>query len=150
MKKITKSILTLLLLFTLPSNSVSAKNYDFARNQQELDLLYAIVMIESGTVEEGNQAVASTILNRVNDDRFPNTITDVITQPYQFSSYGHDVSWQYMNGNVPQSVKDNVDLVLKNGPIHNLHFFWAEWYYNQSGRWDAEAVNYGGNVFFEF
>ena len=122
----------------------------YPRSNEELELLYAIVMVESGTVPEGNQAVTSVILNRVKDDRFPDTITEVITQRGQFASYGHPISWQYMNGNVPQSVKDNVDFVLENGSIISQKFFWADWYYNQSGRWDSEAVNIGGNVFFEF
>ena len=114
----------------------------------ELDLLYAVVMQESGVNTSGNRAVTSTILNRVNSSRFPNTITEVLYQPGQFASLtGDGLAKQYLNGKAPQSVKDNVNAVLASGPVHNYLFFWADWYYaiHNTGQ---SGVNYGGNVFF--
>lgn len=122
----------------------------YVNSQDELNLLYAIVMLESGNVPVGNRAVASTIINRVNSEEFPDTVTEVVAQPGQFESYGHELSWQYMNGNVPQSVKDNVNYILENGATHSFKFFWADWYYYQSGRYDADAMNLGGNIFFNY
>ena len=114
----------------------------------ELDLLYAVVMQESGVNTAGNRAVTSTILNRVNSSRFPNTITEVLYQPGQFASLtGDGLAKQYLNGKAPQSVKDNVNAVLSSGSDHNYLFFWADWYYaiHNTGQY---GVNYGGNVFF--
>lgn len=114
----------------------------------ELDLLYAVVMQESGVNTTGNRAVTSTILNRVNSSRFPNTLTEVLYQPGQFASLtGDGLAKKYLNGKAPQSVKDNVNDVLAIGPVHNYLFFWADWYYaiHNTGQY---GVNYGGNVFF--
>ena len=52
----------------------------------ELELLAMLVRAESGNQpSEGKQAVAGVVLNRVDDPRFPNTITEVIYQKNQFS-----------------------------------------------------------------
>ena len=41
-----------------------------------------------GEPREGQIAVASVVLNRVEDPRFPNTVCGVVKQPKQFSWYG--------------------------------------------------------------
>ena len=52
----------------------------------ELELLAMLVRAEAGSqCAEGKQAVAGVVLNRVDDPRFPNTITEVIYAPKQFS-----------------------------------------------------------------
>lgn len=52
----------------------------------ELELLAILVRAEAGNQPaEGKQAVAGVVLNRVEDPRFPNTITEVIYAPKQFS-----------------------------------------------------------------
>lgn len=86
------------------------------------------------------------MLNRVLSDDFPNTYTEVVSQNGQFATYSRATNWFAVDENVIK----NVDHVLNNGVTHNLRFFWSEWYYNESGRWDEEAVNIGGNIFFEF
>lgn len=48
-------------------------------------LAEAIVWEARGEHDEGKYAVASVILNRVNHYRFPNTVTEVVHQRYQFS-----------------------------------------------------------------
>lgn len=54
-------------------------------DEEELELLAKIIYAESGHESyEGQVAVGSVILNRVQDDRFPDTIRDVIYQPNQF------------------------------------------------------------------
>jgi len=53
-----------------------------------LELFALCVEAEAGNQGlEGKRLVADVILNRVDDPDFPNTIYDVITQPYQFSTY---------------------------------------------------------------
>lgn len=56
-------------------------------SQEELDLFAALVYAEAADQcsYRGFQLVADVILNRVDSPLFPDTITDVILQPYQFS-----------------------------------------------------------------
>jgi hypothetical protein len=50
--------------------------------------------------------VVAVVMNRVNDSRFPNTIYEVLTQPYQFSGYIPNYSYTYQ---VTDSVVQAVD-----------------------------------------
>lgn len=49
------------------------------------ELARAIVFESRSETDEGQKAVASVILNRVDDEGFPDTIKEVIHQPRQFS-----------------------------------------------------------------
>ena len=57
---------------------------------QEKELMTDIVALEGLYIYgyEGYLSVASVIMNRVESDRFPDTITKVISQPVQFSTFG--------------------------------------------------------------
>ena len=50
--------------------------------------------------------VVATVMNRVNSPQFPNTIEEVLTQPYQFSGY---YACNYEWSNVTDSVRESVD-----------------------------------------
>lgn len=51
----------------------------------DLDLFFRLVEAEAGgETMLGKIAVANVVINRVRDNRFPNTVKDVIYQPYQF------------------------------------------------------------------
>lgn len=53
---------------------------------EEIELIALVTMAEAeGECEKGKRLVIDTILNRVDSEHFPNTIHDVIYQPYQFS-----------------------------------------------------------------
>lgn len=53
-----------------------------------LEILAQCVEAEAGNQDLiGKQFVADVILNRVDSDRFPNTIEEVITQKYHFTTY---------------------------------------------------------------
>lgn len=55
-------------------------------SEEEIELLALITMAEAeGECEEGQRLVIDTVLNRVDSPYFPNTITEVINQPGQFS-----------------------------------------------------------------
>lgn len=57
-------------------------------NQEEMEIIAKTVYGEAGGCSlTGQAAVIWCILNRVDDDRFPDNITDVITQKNQFSGY---------------------------------------------------------------
>lgn len=54
----------------------------------DLDLLAELVMAEAEDQDlMGKRMVVDVVLNRVDDPDYPDTIGEVITQPYQFSSY---------------------------------------------------------------
>lgn len=56
-------------------------------SDQEIELLALLTVAEAeGEPEEGKRLVIDTVLNRVDSGYFPDTIYDVIYQPYQFTS----------------------------------------------------------------
>lgn len=64
-----------------------AEQIEFENYMGELELLANLVEAESGNQDlKGKRLVADVVLNRVESDRFPNTITEVIYQDYQFST----------------------------------------------------------------
>lgn len=56
-------------------------------SDEDIKLIALVTMAEAeGECEEGKRLVIDTILNRVDSEHFPDTIHDVIYQPYHFSS----------------------------------------------------------------
>lgn len=56
-------------------------------SKDDIELIALATMAEAeDECEEGKRLVIDTILNRVDSDKFPNTVYDVIYQPYQFPS----------------------------------------------------------------
>lgn len=99
----------------------------YGMTDDELNLLYAIVMQEGGEDYYAAEAVMSTIMNRVNNQRkwswAGSTIIEQITYPQQFC-YSIDDYWvQYLDGNVPISVKTAVRNVIEFGPTHDYDCF---------------------------
>lgn len=73
----------------------------------ELDLFFRLVEAEAGNESmEGKIAVANVVINRVKDNRFPDTVRDVIYQPYQFEPT--------INGHINKTAKaDSKEAVLR-------------------------------------
>lgn len=58
---------------------------------EEIELIALVTLAEAeGECEEGKRLVIDTILNRIGSSYFPDTVEDVIYQPYQFSSMWDD------------------------------------------------------------
>lgn len=73
------------------TTTISEEDLAFQIEQEEwlgeCELLAALVEAEAGNQDlKGKRLVADVVLNRVESDRFPNTITEVIYQDYQFST----------------------------------------------------------------
>ena len=101
-------------------------NY-FGLTEDELNLVYAVVMQEGGPTYESATAVMSTIVNRVNNpDKWSwagDTIIEQITYPMQYC-YSLDDYWvKYLDGNVPDEVKWAVQSVLEFGPVNDYDCF---------------------------
>ena len=55
--------------------------------EEDISLIALVTMAEAeGECEKGKRLVIDTILNRMDSEHFPDTVYDVIYQPYQFSS----------------------------------------------------------------
>ena len=68
------------------SDSYNVEVVDTLTNE-EIELVALVAMAEAeGECEEGQRLVIDTVLNRMEDSRFPDTIEDVIFQPNQFTS----------------------------------------------------------------
>lgn len=65
----------------------------------ELGLLAAVVFAEAGNQDmDGKRLIADVVLNRVDDPRFPGTVSDVIYQPGQFYQRGSKrLNWAFFN-----------------------------------------------------
>lgn len=98
----------------------------FPLTQEEIELIALVTMAEAeGECEYGQRLVIDTILNRVDDSHFPDTVHEVVYQKNQFSSM-----W---NGRVDRCyVKEElVDLVkeeLRNRTNYDVVFFRTERY----------------------
>ncbi len=56
-------------------------------SDKDVNLIALVTMAEAeGECEEGKRLVIDTILNRVDSQYFPDSVFDVVYQPYQFSS----------------------------------------------------------------
>ncbi|QTL98329.1 cell wall hydrolase [Iocasia frigidifontis] len=85
--------LLLIILSKIAQSSDSGKgsvrididNPDYDSN--EIDMLAKVIYAEArGEVYEGQVAVGAVVINRVKNPGFPDTITDVVYQPGQFTS----------------------------------------------------------------
>ena len=104
------------------------------RNQlysdEEIELIALVTMAEAeGESEEGQRLVIDTILNRVDHERFPDTINEVIYQPNQFTSM-----W---NGRVDRCY------VIENRTNHEVMFFTAGRY----GKYGTPMFQVGNHYF---
>lgn len=70
-----------------PAEEVSEPEETIDISDEEIELLALLTVAEAeGESEEGKRLVIDTVLNRVDSGYFPDTIYDVIYQPYQFTS----------------------------------------------------------------
>ena len=104
-------------------STVDGRDY----NQQELELIWALVAQEDDTSYEGALAVISSVMNRAdaNFEGFGTSALEQLTAPGQYC-YSPNVSpaWMYqrrLNGNVPEFVKQAVSDCLTAG-IRNHSF----------------------------
>ena len=96
--------------------------------QAELELLACLVYAEAGIEDlHGKQLVVDVVLNRVDSDRFPDTITDVIYEKNQFSTVTDGALDRAFN-EVTQECYDAVALELEERTDSNILFLTAGGY----------------------
>lgn len=115
------------------------------RSQEELELIYAIVMQEAGNNYQGALAVISSAANRCNSSKwssYGSTIYEQLTANGQYC-YSIDNYWRkYLGGNVPDAVKQAVADGLNGVTNHSFTCF------RSTSGGDSSRVNIGGNWYF--
>lgn len=110
--------------------------------EDELQMLAILVMAEAGNQDlKGKRLVVDVVLNRVDDPRWPDTITDVINQPYQFSPMT-DGGFERAAQTVTQECFDAVSMELESRLDYQIHYFCAGGY-----GYGERAYKYGEHYF---
>lgn len=119
--------------------------YSQNTSSSELETIWAIVMQEAGANYEGALAVMSSAINRTQSSRWSylgDTVYEQLTAPGQYC-YSIDTYWiKYLNGNVPDIVKQAVADGLNGKTNHDYTCF------RSTSGGDPSRVNIGGNWFF--
>ena len=91
-------------------------------NDEQLHLLSKLVAAEArGESYEGQVAVAAVVLNRVQDERFPDTIEEVIYQKNAFSVVQDGYIYQNPTEESYRAVKD---ALYGHDPTNDAIYFW--------------------------
>lgn len=110
--------------------------------------LLMVVQQESGGRDyDATLAVMSVITNRVDVSWYQDSVWEVVTAKGQFEAYG---AGHYLRheGKITDTTRQAVADALSGKKNVDVLNFWSDWYYYQQGRYDEEAVNIGGNIFF--
>jgi hypothetical protein len=115
----------------------------------EFILLSSITEAESNrsqTDNEGRIMIAICILNRVNDDRFPNTITGVISQSGQFSTCRRHSDGTYYSVTERTDLSDQavIEAVrrIESGEAPEVLYFNCRSYFSGIEPYDLVGGNY--------
>ena len=115
---------------------------------EQYETLLMVVQQESGGRDySATLAVMSVITNRVDTSWYQDSVWEVVTAKGQFEAYGAGHYLRHQ-GKVTDITKQAVADALNGKKNVDVLNFWSDWYYNEQGRYDAEAINIGGNVFF--
>jgi len=110
---------------------------------------------EAGTEpDEGKYAVAQITINRVKSMRYPNTICDVVMEPYQFSwANDRSIRWTRPSGpNWEASFKIAEEVLHSNYRFKGLersHYYHANYVRPQWARNMTRVATVGNHIFYE-
>ena len=84
-------IVAMMLVGLLSPKEIYAKELEITEvSYKDAQMLMKIAQAEAGNQGvEGMAAVMRVVLNRVESENFPNSVKEVIIQPYQFESYSN-------------------------------------------------------------
>lgn len=123
-------------------------------DEQEYEVLLKIVEAEAGCEDEtGKMLVANVILNRVNSDRFPDTVSDVVYQRVQGNAQFSPVANGTINSvNVSDATVEAVDRVLAGEDESQGAFFFRATYCKSKwfDRKLTRVVEHGRHIFYTF
>lgn len=132
------------------------KELVYKLSDEELDTLLRIVEAEAGGEdEEGKLLVANVVLNRVENDKFPDTVTEVVFQQEngvtQFSPVRNGRYWRVK---ISEETRNAVQRALEGEDISGGALFFAARKYadNDKMKWFDEKLDFlfihGGHEFF--
>lgn len=137
-----------ILMLTFLLLNVSAEGDSVNRDELEeelyydsLELLAVCVEAEAGNQDlTGKRMVVDVILNRVDDPEWPDTIGEVITEPYAFSSYwdgGMDRVWA-----PSEETFEAVRMELQERSWPGLYYFTSSGYSQYGTPWRKVGDHY--------
>lgn len=101
---------------------ITTETIPYDIEDQDMKLMTVIIYCESGNQPyEGQVAVGTVVMNRVESSRFPNSVEAVISSPYQFTPYGMAYYYQALesydrqDGLIPDSCYKAAKAVLYDG-----------------------------------
>jgi N-acetylmuramoyl-L-alanine amidase len=115
------------------------------RSYSDDDVWYLsrVIQAESGYCQrEMMEGVGSVVLNRVADDRFPNSIPEVIQQPGQYST----LSWLSSQTPTEEVMEVTIDL-LENGSKFPPEVVWQANFPQGSGTYQTLSTSYSTMYF---
>lgn len=136
---------------------VLEKECKYDLSDEDYEALLKIVQAEAGNEdEEGKMMVAGVILNRVSSSKFPETVTEVVTQKengvYQFSPVANGT---YKNAKVSEETIEAVSRVLAGEDLSEGALYFAsrkyadpdkmKWFDNHL----TKLFEHGGHEFFK-
>lgn len=132
------------------------KEWKYELSPQELEVLCRIVEAEAGGEDaEGKLLVANVVLNRVNHEKFPDTVTEVVFQQSKgVTQFSPVRNGRYWTVTVSEETRAAVERALEGEDIsQGALFFAARKYANSDAmRWFDEALKFlfvhGGHEFF--
>lgn len=130
------------------STNQSNRVYGNELTPEQYETLLMVVQQESGGRDyNATLAVMSVITNRVDTSWYQDSVWEVVTTPGQFEAYGAGHYLRHQ-GQVTDITKQAVSDALNGKKNVSVLNFWSDWYYYEQGRYDEEAINIGGNIFF--
>lgn len=132
------------------------KEWKYELSGQELEVLCRIVEAEAGGEdEEGKLLVANVVLNRVNHEKFPDTVTEVVFQQSKgVTQFSPVRNGRYWTVTVSDETRAAVERALEGEDISNGALFFAARKYADSDamRWFDDKLKFlfahGGHEFF--
>jgi spore germination cell wall hydrolase CwlJ-like protein len=122
-------------IYEMTEDDITEEEY-----MDSLELLAACVEAEAGNQGLlGKRLVADVVLNRVDSQAFPNTIEEVIKQPYHFSSY-----WNGMidSVSITEESFEAVRMELESRSYPSLLYFTAGGYSEYGTPWKKIGDHY--------
>lgn len=136
---------------------VVEQHYLYELSDTDLEVLQRIVEAEAGNEDEdGKLLVANVVLNRMNSDLFPNTVSEVVFQREKGISQFSPVSnGSYYRVQVSQETVDAVERALMGEDISQgaLYFVARKYADSKKVKWFDRKLTYlfvhGGHEFFK-
>ena len=128
----------------MAEQGITETTYAYQYLDGDVRKLAAIIYCEArGEPYAGQLAVASVVMNRVESSKFPNTIEEVIAQPYQFTPYEMGLyAIALAIDNMQQSCIDAAIEVIQNG------YRSGDWLYFRTFNNIVQGTIIGNHVFY--